>query len=89
MTIAEEKSGEVMVFEGSRTFVNQACGLVGWFNEGGEKPLPLSDPQQRILAGYEVDRQASYSEILQPKSGADKLHELEQGHKPQGGYRPQ
>ncbi|MCB5310568.1 TraI/MobA(P) family conjugative relaxase [Yersinia massiliensis] len=89
MTIAEEKSGEVMVFEGSRTFVNQACGLVGWFNEGGEKPLPLSDPQQRILAGYEVDRQASSSGVLQPKSGADKLQELEQGHKPQGGYRPQ
>ncbi|EOV0239551.1 TraI/MobA(P) family conjugative relaxase [Salmonella enterica] len=53
MVIAEEKSGEKLLFSGEPAFIGAACSLVPWFNEGGEKPLPLTDPQQRIMAGYD------------------------------------
>ncbi|EKP4872424.1 mobilization protein MobA, partial [Salmonella enterica] len=53
MLIAEEKSGEKLVFSGDGRFVNSACDVVQWFNEGGSNPLPLTDPQQRVRAGYE------------------------------------
>lgn len=53
MLIAEEKSGEKLRFSGTEEFVKSACDVVSWFNEGGEKPLPLTDPQQRIMAGYD------------------------------------
>ncbi|EGZ8610207.1 TPA: TraI/MobA(P) family conjugative relaxase [Salmonella enterica subsp. enterica serovar Muenchen] len=53
MVIAEEKSGEKLLFSGEPAFIGAACNLVPWFNEGGEKPLPLTDPQQRMMAGYD------------------------------------
>ncbi|EME9612076.1 relaxase/mobilization nuclease domain-containing protein [Salmonella enterica] len=53
MVIAEEKSGEKLLFSGDPAFVDAACNIVPWFNRGGEKPLPLTDPQQRIMAGYD------------------------------------
>ena len=53
MVIAEEKSGEKMQFSGDRAFVGAACNIVPWFNSGGERPLPLTDPRQRIMAGYD------------------------------------
>ncbi|EJM7684749.1 relaxase/mobilization nuclease domain-containing protein [Salmonella enterica] len=53
MVIAEEKSGEKMQFSGDSAFVGAACNIVPWFNSGGEKPLPLTDPRQRVMAGYD------------------------------------
>lgn len=35
-------------------FVNKACSIVPWFNEGSEKPLPLTDRAQRQMAGYDT-----------------------------------
>lgn len=52
MVVAEEKSGERLVFDGEPAFVRQACGMVKWFNAQGETPLPLTDGQQRAMAGY-------------------------------------
>lgn len=53
MVIAEEKSGEKLLFSGEPAFIDTACDMVPWFNEGGEKPLPLTDPQQRMMTGYD------------------------------------
>jgi hypothetical protein len=53
MLIAEEKSGEKLLFSGEGSFVTSACEVVSWFNEGGEKPLTLTDPQQCVIAGYD------------------------------------
>ncbi|WP_387691515.1 TraI/MobA(P) family conjugative relaxase [Photorhabdus sp. RM71S] len=53
MLLAEDKCGEKIVFSGDDAFVASACSLVPWFNEGSDKPLPLTDPQQRVLAGYD------------------------------------
>lgn len=53
MVIAEEKSGEKLLFSGETEFINRACSLVPWFNSDGEKPLALTNPQQRVMAGYD------------------------------------
>ncbi|NHB98207.1 TraI/MobA(P) family conjugative relaxase [Photorhabdus stackebrandtii] len=67
MALAENKSGEYLVFSGDTTFVRQACDMVEWFNEGGDKPLPLTDPQQRIMAGYDPDHQSQSAGLQQQK----------------------
>ncbi|NGA79609.1 LPD7 domain-containing protein, partial [Escherichia coli] len=54
MVLAEVKSGERMYFAGEPQFVNKACSIVPWFNEGSEKPLPLTDRAQRQMAGYDT-----------------------------------
>ena len=54
MVLAEVKSGERMYFAGEPQFVNKACSIVPWFNEGSEKPLPLTDRVQRQMAGYDT-----------------------------------
>lgn len=64
MLIAEEKSGEKLVFSGDGRFVNSACDVVQWFNEGGSNPLPLTDPQQRVKAGYERPEPSSEQPVF-------------------------
>ncbi|EBD3901240.1 mobilization protein MobA [Salmonella enterica] len=64
MLIAEEKSGEKLLFSGESEFVTSACDVVSWFNEGGEKRLPLTDPRQRIMAGYEKSAPAPRTDKL-------------------------
>ncbi|ELU7625907.1 relaxase/mobilization nuclease domain-containing protein [Salmonella enterica] len=64
MLIAEEKSGEKLVFSGDGRFVNSACDVVQWFNEGGSNPLPLTDPQQRVRAGYERPESSSEQPVF-------------------------
>ncbi len=54
MVLAEVKSGERMYFAGEPQFVNKACSIVPWFNEGSEKSLPLTDRAQRQMAGYDT-----------------------------------
>lgn len=67
MALAEHKSGEHLVFDGEPAFVREACGMVTWFNEGGDKPLPLTDPQQRRMAGYgQVTPAASVAPATRP-----------------------
>ena len=53
MVLAVEKSGEKMLFSGDTEFVESACDLVPWFNQEGKKILPLTEPQQRVMAGYD------------------------------------
>lgn len=53
MVLAVEKSGEKMLFSGDAKFVETACDLVPWFNEQAEKPMPLIDTRQRVMAGYD------------------------------------
>lgn len=53
MVLAVEKSGEKMLFSGDTEFVESACELVPWFNEEGKKILPLTEPRQRVMAGYD------------------------------------
>lgn len=53
MVLAVEKSGEKMLFSGDTEFVETACDLVPWFNEEGKKNLPLTEPRQRVMAGYD------------------------------------
>ena len=88
MALAENKSGEHLKFEGESAFVQQACSLVRWFNEGGDTPLPLSDPQQRILAGYDASSQAISTGEGQHKLSAAEQPDVEQS-KHRSGYRPQ
>ena len=52
LSLAEDKCGEKLVLGGSEPFIQQASALVKQFNAGCEKPLPLTDPRQRQLAGY-------------------------------------
>lgn len=69
MVIAEEKSGEKLLFSGDPTFVGAACNIVPWFNSGGETPLPLTDPQQRVMAGYaHSDRPVMTHRIVDEKT---------------------
>jgi hypothetical protein len=88
MALAENKSGEHLKFEGEPAFVQQACSLVRWFNEGGDTPLPLSDPQQRIMAGYDASSQAISTGEGQHKLSAAEQPDVEQS-KPRSEYRPQ
>lgn len=64
MLIAEEKSGERLQFSGEGRFVNSACDVVQWFNDGGEKPLLLTDPQQRVMAGYDKPERQSDKPVM-------------------------
>ncbi|EAB6598837.1 mobilization protein MobA [Salmonella enterica subsp. enterica] len=64
MVIAEEKSGEKMQFSGDSAFVGAACNIVPWFNSGGERPLPLTDPRQRIMAGYDNPAPQSHRPVM-------------------------
>ncbi|WP_285142706.1 TraI/MobA(P) family conjugative relaxase [Serratia ureilytica] len=52
LVIAQSKSGEEMVLEGDRQYVQQSCELVSWFNEASGTSLPLTETSQRTLAGY-------------------------------------
>lgn len=52
--LAERKSGEMLEVRGDKDFVHKALSMVPEFNRSGEKPLPLTHPVQRQLAGYET-----------------------------------
>ena len=86
MVIAEEKSGEHLVLAGDGAFVRQACGMVTWFNEGGDKPLPLTDPQQRRMAGYgqpgsvPVPVPDAAPALRQPEPDAERKQDLKPGN---------
>ncbi|ENN4045508.1 hypothetical protein AB9P72_004353 [Salmonella enterica] len=64
MVIAEEKSGEKLLFSGDPAFVGAACNIVPWFNSGGENALPLTDPQQRVMAGYDKPETHPYRPVM-------------------------
>ncbi|EKI4966789.1 relaxase/mobilization nuclease domain-containing protein [Salmonella enterica] len=64
MVLAVEKSGEKMLFSGDTEFVEMACDLVPWFSEGSKKTLPLTDPRQRIMAGYDKPAPAPRADKL-------------------------
>jgi hypothetical protein len=48
------------------------------FNEGGDAPLPLSDPKQRMMAGYESTYQSASTGEGQRKPSATEQPEVEQ-----------
>jgi len=95
MALAEHKSGEQLRFEGEPAFVSQSCSMVTWFNEGGDKPLPLTDPLQRVLSGYapQTTTAEAYKELFGSAPAAAPREEpaskTQQTNKPNNTYRPQ
>ncbi|PHM37642.1 hypothetical protein Xmau_03860 [Xenorhabdus mauleonii] len=87
MALAENKSGEHLIFSGEPAFIGQACEMVEWFNDGGDKPLPLTDPEQRVMAGYDTVYQPQSIDLQQQKSEEIKSV-LSEKSKLNSGYHP-
>ncbi|MBC8950093.1 TraI/MobA(P) family conjugative relaxase [Xenorhabdus sp. TS4] len=87
MALAESKSGEHLMFSGEPAFIGKACEMVEWFNDGGDKPLPLTDPVQRIMAGYDTVYQSQSTDLQQQKPEEIKSV-LSEKYKLDSGYNP-
>ncbi|HEY3591124.1 MAG TPA: TraI/MobA(P) family conjugative relaxase [Buttiauxella sp.] len=86
LVVAQTKSGEEMRFEGSAGFVRQSGDFVPWFNIETGSRLPLSDPHQRVMCGYDTSGSSSSCE---PQLKPDvEPHVKDKALKPHSAHRP-